>query len=124
MKTDAEIVNAVISSPTNKEAARVLGMSESQLYLRMQSTEYRDLLNQTVMAQTERITGVLREKLLAAIDAISEIAENTENPAAVRLNAANSLVAHYLKMSGMCRGARNNVEADRKDDIWRDFMTP
>lgn len=124
MKTDAEIVNAVIVSRTNAEAAKLLKMSESQLYQRMQSTEYRDLLNQTIMAQTEHISGVLREKLAVAIDAISEIAENEENPAAVRLNAANSLIAHYMKMSGYCRGARNNVEGDKRDDLWNEIMTP
>ena len=122
--TDEQIVNAVISHRTNAEAARSLKMSESQLYQRMQSKNYRDLLNQMVMAETEHISGILREKIETAVDSIVELATNEEVPAAVRLSAANSLIGHYVKMVGFCRGARNHVSSDKEDDLWRNLMTP
>lgn len=118
-----QIVMAVISHKTNKEAAEALHLSESQLYERMNTTEYRDLLNNTIMGQLERVAGELRDKLTVAIKVISEIAEDEDTPASIRLAAANSLMAHYGKLASAARGARSNVDSDKRDDTWNRLMS-
>ena len=121
---DAQIVAAVISCRTNKEAAASLHMSESQLYERMSSTSYRDLLNATINAQLEGIAGNLRDKLLLAISVLSEVAADQEAPASIRVQAANSLIAHFCNLSKVSRGARAAMKGDKQDDAWDGFMIP
>lgn len=111
--TDEQIVTAVISNRTNKEAAAAVGLSESQLYERMQAASYRDLLNITVAAQLESVAGRLRDKMAAAVDVIAEIAENTDISPSVRLAAASALLQHYIKLADVSRGARNIISSDR-----------
>ena len=119
---DEMIVAAVLTHKTNKEAAESLNLSESQLYQRMNTTEYRDLLNNTVMAQLEGVAGMLRNKLISAIDTISEIAEDQETTASVRLQAANSLISHYCNLSKLSRGAREINEGIQRESLWDEIM--
>lgn len=120
-KTDAEIVAAVISCRTNAEAAKLLGLSESQLYERMQSTEYRNLLNETVSAQLEGVAGRLRDKLSVAIEQIAALAQDENTPPTVRLAAANALITHYYKLAKTSHDARNRARIGKDGGKW-DFL--
>lgn len=119
--TDEQIVTAVISNRTNKDAAAAVGLSESQLYERMQAASYRDLLNSTIAAQLESVAGRLREKMTAAVDVIAEIAENPDISPSVRLAAASALLQHYCKLADISRGARQIITADRTADMFNLF---
>lgn len=118
--TDEQILTAVMSYPTNEQAAKSLNMSTSQLYERMSSSDYQKLLKSTVAASLENITSSLRTRLTSAIDVISTIAENEDNPASVRLAAANSLIKHFEELAEKSNIARN-ISKEANDPLNFDF---
>ena len=116
--TDEQIVSAVISSRTNKEAAAAVGLSQSQLYERMQAPEYRDLLNSVISAQLESVSGRLRDKMTAAVDVIASLAENEDVPPSVRLAAASAIIQNYTRLADISRTARHNIRIDKQNTIF------
>ena len=119
--TNEQIVAAVNVHNTIAAAAKSLHRSESWIYERMQSAEYKELQNKTVMAQLEHISGKLQDRLTDAIDTISDVMQNVTTPPSIRLAAANSIISHYINLTEKSRAAKKIVREDRQDAQW-DFI--
>ena len=98
-KSDEEIIAAIMQTATLKEAAEVLQMPTRTLYDRMQARQFRatyqEAKNDVLRQAVKNING----KLASAIDTIAEIMTDSEVNAAVRLQAAQTMMSNAAKFA-------------------------
>lgn len=90
--SDEQIIAALLQHGTIKDAAAAAGISTRAIYDRMQDREFsaaymtakNDIMRQAVFS--------MNEKLAAAVDAVADIMTDKKNNAAVRLQAAQTLL--------------------------------
>ena len=93
------IISALISTPTVHAASELCGVSESVIYARLRTPEFkqryeeakRDLLAQT----TAFIQGIVGE----AIQKMRDIMNDPDAAPQVQLNAADAIARHTLKFT-------------------------
>ena len=115
MKTDnTQIISALMISRTNAEAAERLSMSEAQLYARMKDRAFKQQLMETQAQLLARTSDLMLAKAAEAVSVISEIMADKENPASVRLSAANAL----LKQVTVLRQFQWEAEENDENRAW------
>lgn len=95
---DAKILAAVLSSPTIKEAAHRLELSETLVYKTMRKTavkaEYdvkcRELLQQATRAAEQCLTG--------AVESLYAISQDAEQSGQTRVQASRALLEYGIKL--------------------------
>ena len=97
--TDEMIVNAVIASKTNTEAIRTLGINERYFYTRLREKPLQAKLEAARAKLTKEVGGQLRQSLTAAVSVLTEIMQNEEASPQVRVNAANSVIQNYMRIT-------------------------
>lgn len=97
--TDEQIIAALLSNGTLRAAAAAVGISERAIYDRMNESEfqalYRSAKNDLIRAAVFNINS----KLQAAIDTVVDVMQNEENNAAVRLQAAQTILNNAGKFA-------------------------
>ena len=105
--SDEEIIAALLSSGTIREAAQAAGISERALYERMKGGNFQALYK-SAKADTIRAAVVsLNSKLQAAINTITEIMEDQEANPATRLQAAQTILNNAGKLADRLQAAEN-----------------
>ena len=102
MKTtasDEQIIAALLSEGTLREAAQAVGRSERALYDRMNRGEFQALYRAAKADIMRRALNHINQQLQAAIDTIAEIMQDKETNAAVRLQAAQAILNHAGKFA-------------------------
>ena len=102
MKTtasDEQIIAALLSEGTLREAAQAVGISERALYDRMNRGEFQALYRAAKADIMRRALNHINQQLQAAIDTIAEIMQDKETNAAVRLQAAQAILNHAGKFA-------------------------
>jgi|SRR5215211_3549660 len=95
----AEIIEALLTSPTRREAARKLGVSESTLYRRLRDKEVREAYRAARMDALNETTATLQIASFEAAAALRELAtDSTVNPH-VRLGACRAILDLAYKAS-------------------------
>ena len=97
--SDEKIIAVLISSGTIAEAARTLDVTPRTLYDRMACKDFKALY---AGAKTDIIRGAvlkINHKLTEAIDTVSDIMTDPEVNAAIRLQAAQTLISNAAKFS-------------------------
>lgn len=96
---DETLLSALLTSSSIREASRICGLSESQIYERMRNPEfakrYRD-------SRRELLTGCmagLQASLGEAVNVISQIMRNEEVSPQIRLNACESILRNSMKLT-------------------------
>lgn len=115
-RDNTEIIAALMVSKTNAEAAGRLQMSESQLYERMKERSFKQQLLETQGQLLARTADLMLSKAAEAVSVTAEIMNDRENPASVRLSAANVI----LKMATSMRQfvwAAEDVDRNKSFDI-------
>ena len=98
--SDEEVIAALLQHGTIKEAAAAVGISTRTIYDRMRdSTEFQGLYAEAKTSIARKAVFSINEKLSAAIDAVMEIMTDTEVNAAVRLQAAQTIINNAAKFS-------------------------
>lgn len=117
MKTnDTAIITALMVSRTNAEAAGRLQMSESQLYERMKDRAFKQLLLETQGQLLARTSDMMLSKAAEAVETIAEIMSDRENPASVRLSAANTILKQTTAIKAF-QWAAEEQDKDKALDI-------
>jgi len=117
--SDEEIIAALLSSGTIREAAQAAGISERALYERMKGGNFQALYK-SAKADTIRAAVVsLNSKLQAAINTITEIMEDQEANPATRLQAAQTILNNAGKLADRLQAAEN-VTAQQQEN--NDFL--
>lgn len=100
MKTpDERIISALLSNSTNKEAAAACGLSEKQLYRRMDSPTFKVKLAEARARLVDIAVTALEGRMAQAVDTMTEIMGDKEAPPQTRLNAADAVIRNSLKLS-------------------------
>lgn len=97
--SDEQIIAALLSNGTIKAAAAAIGVSERSIYDRMNEGEFKALYKS---AKADLIRGAvvnLNMQIQAAVDAVADIMNDTSNNAAVRLQAAQTILNNAGKFS-------------------------
>ena len=92
--SDEEIIAALISTGTIREAARTAGISERALYERMKSGDFQALYKSAKADTIRAAVNALNGRIQAAIDTIAEIMEARDVNPATRLQAAQTILNH------------------------------
>lgn len=117
--SDEEIIAALLSSGTIREAAQAAGISERALYERMKGGNFQALYK-SAKADTIRAAVVsLNSKLQAAINTISDIMEDQEANPATRLQAAQTILNNAGKLADRLQAAEN-ITAQQQEN--NDFL--
>lgn len=97
--SDEQIVAAIISCSTNKQAAEACGLSEKQFYNRLSRPELKEKLAAARAKLLESATSSIAARVGEAVETMASIMHSEETPAQTRLNAADAIVRNSLKMS-------------------------
>ena len=92
MRTDEEIIAALLANGTVRAAAAAVGMSERAIYDRMNHGDFQELYK---AAKADIVRGAvfkLNEQVQAAIDTVAAVMNDENNNAAVRLQAAQTIL--------------------------------
>lgn len=85
---DLELVGALLSSTTVREAAAAVGVSEATLYRRMRVPEFRALIRESRRRAFGHALSRLQVASESAVRTLEDLMESKEAPAGVRIRAA------------------------------------
>ena len=119
--SDEEIIAALLQHGSIKEAAAAAGISSRAIYDRMKSREFRADYMEAKNGILRRAVFLINEKLSKAIETVSSIMENPENNAAVRLQAAQTILNHAGKFAERLSRDEVSSREERKNPFEFDF---
>lgn len=96
---DEKIIAALIANPTIRAASIACGISETQIYARLRSPEFKEKYDQARIELLERNTASIQAHLGAAIETIGNICTDEKAAPQVRLNAADAIIRNSLKLT-------------------------
>lgn len=111
---DERIIAALLQHGTIKDAAAAADTTPRTIYNRMKEREFRAQYEaaKNDILRTAYIT--INGKLTAAIEAVAEIMQNPENNAAVRLQAAQTIITNAAKFTERLRQDEHNARQEGK----------
>lgn len=107
--TDEQIIAALLNSGTIKAAAAAVGMSERALYDRMSKGDFQAMYKAAKADLVRAAVLHLNQQVQAAIDTVCEIMSNEDNNAAVRLQAAQTILNNAGKFAQRLQADENSV---------------
>lgn len=90
-------VAALLANTTAKDAARAAGISYSTMLRWLAEPAFRAALREAQAQELAHATALLAGDLTAAIGTLAEIHSDSEQPASVRVRAANSVLDYHLR---------------------------
>lgn len=97
--SDEQIIAAILNNRTLKAAAAAAGISERALYDRMNDGEFQALYKAAKADLIRAAVFNLNSKLQEAIDTVAEIMTDQDNNAAIRLQAAQTILNNAGKFA-------------------------
>ena len=116
--SDEQIITALLSNGTIKAAAAAVGISERSIYDRMNEGEFIALYKS---AKADLIRGAvvnLNEKIQAAIDTVNDIMNDNSNNAAIRLQAAQTILNNANKFSQRLTAEEQSVTTQMDSNMF------
>lgn len=115
---DEQVITALLNCGSLRKAAESLGTTANTLSNRLKKEDFRkryeaaksELLNEAVETMKSQLTG--------AVDTLTEVMNNKENPPTVRVSAADSLLRHsvrYIEIAEI-ESRISKLESDRGND--------
>jgi transposase len=99
-RTDHQLLMALACGATVEAAARQTGLSESTVYRRLQSPEFKRELNQLRSEMVQRAAAMLTAASMESVKTLLEL-QKSPNPGATRLGAARSILEIGIKLRSM-----------------------
>lgn len=109
--TDEQIIAALLSKGTMKEAAAAVGISERTLYDRMNEGGFQALYKAAKADLIRAAVFSLNNQLQAAINTVAGIMQDETNNAAVRLQAAQTIINSAGKFAQRLQADENGITA-------------
>lgn len=108
--SDEQIIAALIQSGTVEKAAASVGCSTRTIYNRMKEHDFKGLYADAKADVLRAAVFAMNERLSAAVEAITEIMQDTETNPAVRLQAAQTLLNNAGKYTDVLAAAEKAAE--------------
>lgn len=95
--TDEAILTALLASGSIRQAAAALGCSVGCVRNRLKDEPFRKRYEDEKAAALSEACDCMKIRVTSAVDTLSAVMENADNPATVRVSAADSLLRHALR---------------------------
>ena len=99
MVNDEKIIAALLVSSSSKEAADTLGISVRTVTRRLADAEFKNQYQAACRGLLKDHTAALQGHMGAAIETMREIMDEKKNAPQVRLNAADNILRHGIRMT-------------------------
>jgi hypothetical protein len=116
---DEQIIAALLSHGTIKAAAAAVGLSERAVYDRMNAGEFQALYKAAKADLIRAAVFNINSQLEAAITTVAEIMSNPDNNAAVRLQAAQTILNNAGKFAQRLQIDETGVINQLEDNAMR-----
>lgn len=116
---DEQIIAALLSHGTIKAAAAAVGLSERAVYDRMNAGEFQALYKAAKADLIRAAVFNINSQLGAAITTVAEIMSNPDNNAAVRLQAAQTILNNAGKFAQRLQIDETGVINQLEDNAMR-----
>ena len=94
----AKALAALLNNPTVREAAKEAKLSEPTLYRYLRDSAFSERVREARRGLMDNLQTRLQAKAEGAAKILSDIAEDTEKPASVRVAAARIIIESALKV--------------------------
>lgn len=95
--TDSRLISALLSSPTIKQTAKTVGISETAIYTRLRKPDFRAKLQNARDTQFQVISSKLEDANFKALNTLISILDDKEVSAGIRVRASQTLLDLSLK---------------------------
>lgn len=112
--SNEEIIAALLSHGTIKEAAAAAGIASRTIYDRMKDKGFKEEYKTARADIVRQAASSLNGKIAAAIDTIAEIMQDPETNPATRLQAAQTILNNAAKFAERLTAAEAIAEAERE----------
>lgn len=119
--SDEQIIAALLANGTQKAAAAAVGVDERTIYNRMLDGEFQALYKN---AKADLIRGAvfnINAQLQAAVNTIVDVMNDKDNNAAVRLQAAQTILNNAGKFTDRLNNSENTANCQRESNLWNLF---
>ena len=116
---DEQIIAALLAHGTIKAAAEAVNLSERAIYDRMNTGAFQALYKAAKADLIRAAVFNINNKLNAAIETVSEIMNNPDNNAAVRLQAAQTILNNAAKFTQRLQIDETGVINQLEDNAMR-----
>lgn len=119
--TDEQIIAALLNHGTIKAAAGAVGISERALYDRMSKGEFQALYKAAKADLIRAAVLNINRQLQAAIDTVVEVMQDPNTNAAVRLQAAQTILNNAGKFAQRLQVDETSIIIQQENDkfsIW------
>ena len=119
--SDEQIIAALLDHGTIKAAAGAVGISERALYDRMSKGEFQALYKAAKADLVRAAVLNINRQLQAAIDTVVEVMQDPDNNAAVRLQAAQTILNNAGKFAQSLQVDETSVIMQQESDKFSIF---
>lgn len=117
-----ELIAALLSYKTIKQAAEALKVTERTIYEQMQDGEFQELYKAAKADLVRSAVFSINEKLQSAIDTTCSIMQDMTVNAAVRLQAAQTIISNAEKFSQRLQNDEDRIEGQRYKNSHKDWF--
>ena len=97
--TDEQIIAALFTNGTLKAAAAAVGISERTIYDRMNDGDFQVLYKAAKADLIRAAVFSINNQIQAAIETVVQVMQDEENSAAIRLQAAQTILNNAVKFT-------------------------
>ena len=119
--SDEQIIAALLDNGTIRAAAQAAGISERTLYDRMNKGEFQALYKAAKADLIRAAVLNINRQLQAAIDTVVEVMQDPDNNAAVRLQAAQTILNNAGKFAQRLQLDETSVLIQQENDRFSIF---
>ena len=119
--SDEQIIAALLDHGTIRAAAQAAGISERTLYDRMNKGDFQALYKAAKADLIRAAVLNINRQLQAAIDTVVEVMQDPDNNAAVRLQAAQTILNNAGKFAQRLQVDETSVLIQRENDRFSIF---
>ncbi len=94
-----KVLQCLLSSSTQKQAARLAGVSENTITAYLKNPEFQKAYQAALNAMIEDSNRQLKQTLSPAITTLTDIMQNEDESAASRITASRTLLEYSLRFS-------------------------
>lgn len=95
--TDNQLISALLSCPTIKQASESVGLSEQSVYSRLRKPDFRAQLQNARDNQFQVISSKLEDANFKALDTLINILDDSEVSAGIKVKASQTLLDLSLR---------------------------
>ena len=114
--SDEKIITALLDTGTIKGTAAAVNLSERAIYDRMNAGEFQELYKAAKADIIRAAVVNINKHLQAAIDTAADIMNDPQNNAAIRLQAAQTIINTAAKFAQRLKDDENSVAIQQQDN--------